>query len=71
MEFDKKLELCGELMSQDYGITEKQARNIIFDLSIEDAVIEYYQDAIDEAEEEQRERWREEIRNNPDIYGGY
>lgn len=70
MEFKQKLDLCFDLMNKDFGITTEQAKRIVRDMSIEDSVIEYYAEEIEDAEDEQRMRWQEEIRMNPDIYGG-
>lgn len=71
MEFNEKLELCQDLMNQDFGVTKEQAKKIIRDLGIEDVVIAYYHEEIEDAEEEQREKWQREIKMNRDIYGGY
>jgi len=68
MEFEDELEICCEEMSKDYGISEKTAYRIILDLDIEDTVIKYYSEAIEEAEREQRETWQKEIDDNPDLY---
>lgn len=45
----KKLEICYEQMSLDYNITEKMARRIVVDFAIQEVVIEYYKEAIEEA----------------------
>lgn len=50
LDFDKKLDICCKEMAKDYRITETKAWHIIRDLDIEDVVIEYYEEAINEEE---------------------
>lgn len=68
MEREEKLEVCYQQMSEEFGITEKQAFKIVFGLEIEDAVLEYYAESIEQAEENQMEEWEEEIEMNSDLY---
>ncbi len=70
MEREEKLEVCYQQMSEEFGITEIQAFNIVFGLEIEDAVLEYYAESIEQAEEKQMEAWEEEIEMNSDLYFG-
>ena len=57
MECEEKLEVCYQQMSEEFGITERQAFNIVFGLEIEDVVLECYSEAIERAEEKQMEEW--------------
>lgn len=68
MDYEEKLEICCKQMAEDFGIKEMQAYKIITHLDLEDMIMEYYEDAIKEAEEEQEARWEREIEMNPDLY---
>lgn len=68
MEYEEKLEVCYKQMAADFGIKEKQAYKIITWLDLEEIVMEYYEDAIKEAEEEQEAIWQREVEMNPDLY---
>ena len=68
MEFDEKLDLCEQWLSEDYMIDKHTAHRIIRDLEIEDKVFELYQEELEETEKEKREKWQEEIEQNKDLY---
>lgn len=68
MEFDEKLEICQEEMAKEFGISERQARNIIADLDIEDLIFSRYEDSIKEKEQEKQANWELEKKLNPDLY---
>lgn len=70
MEREEKLEVCYQQMSEEFGITERQAFNIVFGLEIEDVVLECYSESIERAEQKQMEEWEEEIEMNSDLYSG-
>ena len=70
IDYKKKLEICCEQMALDFGISEKQAKNIISSLDLYDIVFEYYEDYINEYFEQKELEDNEDINNNHDLYKG-
>lgn len=70
IDYKKKLEICCEQMALDFGISEKQAKNIISSLDLYDIVFEYYEDYINEYFEQKELEDNEDIKNNYDLYKG-
>lgn len=68
MEFDEKLDLCADLMAEEFCVSSHTAWTIINNLNLEDIMFDYYEDKIREAEEEQEAKWDREIELNPDLY---
>ena len=68
MEFEDKLEVCIDVMMEEFNITRKQADKIIQTLELYDIVFEYCEDAIIEAEKQQEEKWEKERKMNPDLF---
>lgn len=68
MDYEEKLEICCKQMAEEFGIKEEKAYRIITWLDLEEIVMEYYEDAIKEAEEEQEATWQREVEMNPDFY---
>lgn len=68
IDYNKKLEICCEQMALDFGISEKQAKNIISSLDLYDIVFEYYEDYINEYFEQKELEDNEDINNNHDLY---
>jgi hypothetical protein len=70
MEYSEKLDACQELMSKQFGISSELAGSIIFDLEIEDVVLEYYEEQLEEYEKEKLKNFLEEYEMNKDLYEG-
>lgn len=68
MDYEDKLNLCAEMMAEDFNIPSRTAYSIIICLDLEDIVFERYEEEIKEAEEEQMAKWQKEIDDNPDLY---
>lgn len=68
MDYDDKLDLCADLMGDDFHIPSRTAYSIIINLELEDIVLERYAEEIEEAEREQEAKWEKEIEMNPDLY---
>ena len=51
MEREDKLELCYDLILEDFGIEKEKIERFILDLDIEDTVFGYYKEEIKQAQE--------------------
>lgn len=70
MDYEEKLEVATKSFAEKYKISEKLAKEIVSDLDIENIILEVFEDDVKEAEENKKAKWEQEIRMNPDIYGG-
>ena len=68
MDFEQKMELCSQWLSEDYKIDKQTAHKIISDLDIYNRVVEYYQDWLNEKEKEYLEQQKAEAEYNREHY---
>lgn len=61
MEDEEKLELCEKYLAEDYKIDKHTIHRIIRDLEIEDVVMEYYKEVLNEVCNEQEEQEQAEF----------
>lgn len=70
MEYKEKLEVCYKAMALNYNISSEIAKKIVLDLEIQELVIDYYQEDIENATTQQENKWENEFEQNPDVFGG-
>lgn len=68
MDRDDKLRLCEQWLAKDYKIDEHTAHRLISNLDIDDIVLEFFHEELEEAEREYEEKQRADYEYNLKYY---